>query len=266
MTDADIDVLAKQHPRNYSLLVLIGTEVKDCEGCRIAREFLENIALGWEGKSPLSNDLFFASYDFYYHQSLIKEFGIEKAPHMIHFPPTSYPSSGDQLSDGNILMSEERLAHWIHLRTGHLIVPRARPDYTKIKVVGVVAIVLGLPLVFGFVTFRTMSAFVSLAVILSMLSGAMWISINSPPWVMSDGRKTHLYYPSRGAQLAFEAVIIFSLYACTNLGIVLLTQKCRKLRGAKQIVCVLVCLSMAVLGFNQLAEYYALKTGELPYQ
>ncbi|VDN33028.1 unnamed protein product [Dibothriocephalus latus] len=217
--DADIDDLAKQRPRNYSLIVLIGTEVKDCEGCRITREFLENIASGWEAKSPSPSDLYFASYDFYYDQALIKEFGIEKAPHMIHFPPTRYPSRADQVSDGNVLMSEERLVNWIRLRTGHAIVPYVRPDYTKVKVAGVVAIIIGLPLVFGFVTFRTMSAFVSLGVILSMLSGAMWISINSPPWVMSDGRKTHLYYPSRGAQLAFEAVIIFSLCILCGLGL-----------------------------------------------
>lgn len=263
--DADIDQLAKGPSRNYSLLVLIGTKVKDCEGCRIALEILENIALGWEGKSPSSNDLFFSFYDFYHDQSLIKEFGIERAPHIIHFPPTGYPSRADQLSDSDVFMSEERLANWIRLRTGHTIVPYVRPDYTKLKVFGVVAIIIGLPLIFGFVTFRTMSAFVSLGVILSMLSGAMWISINSPPWVISDGTKTHIYYPSRGGQLVFESVIIFGLYACTNLGLVLLTQKCRNLKGTKQSVCVLICLSMTVLGFNQLAEYYALKTGELPY-
>ncbi|KAL5961682.1 Tumor suppressor candidate 3, partial [Taenia solium] len=265
-------------PRNYSFVLLVATKSTSCNHCgyeysqfhllRPAIAALSNVARQWDRVHPNSTKVFFGFVDFRYNLELVQLLQVKTAPFVLHFGPRARIDDCDRTNHPQIVATPALIAAWISKISNINVEAAVSMDFSILLPIACVLLFCAALKKFSWLRNTKLIASLCLVFICSMCSGLMWVIIHSMPFLtVQDGKVVYLY-PENRAQFGGECLLIVLFYAMTSGGLVFLTNKCPKFRnnGFMYTIRVLIGLGVAVLGFNQLAEYYTLKAGYLPFQ
>ncbi|KAL5112040.1 Tumor suppressor candidate 3 [Taenia crassiceps] len=189
------------------------------------------------------------------------------APFVLHFGPRVSINDCDKTNHPEIVATPTLLAAWITKVSDVDVEVVVSMDFSVLFPIACVLLFCALLRKFAWLRNTKIIATLCLAFICSMCSGLMWVIIHSMPFLtVRDGKVVYLY-PENRAQFGGECLLIVMFYAMTSGGLVFLTNKCPKFRnsGFTYTIRVLIGLGVTVLGFNQMAEYYTMKAGYLPF-
>uniref|UniRef100_A0A5K3EWP1 Magnesium transporter protein 1 n=1 Tax=Mesocestoides corti TaxID=53468 RepID=A0A5K3EWP1_MESCO len=270
LIDLDLNIFERyvvSSPRNYSFVFVVGTRVAKCEPCKPAMDSLSNIALQWQRDNMYSPKIFFGFIDFALSMELISLLEIATAPYVFHYGPLQPYGSYDKTNKPQVLTSPDMLAEWISKISNVKVKASKQLDFSAFAAGTVVILLVAIISKVKWLRNSKFLAVMSLMFICTMCSGCMWVSIHSMPFISTQGGKVVYFIPENRAQLGFECLLVMLFYTMTSGGIVFLTNKCPSLRHRGFVYAggIVIGVVMSVLGFNQMAEYYSMKAGYLPY-
>ncbi|EUB60146.1 Magnesium transporter protein [Echinococcus granulosus] len=251
-------------PRNYSFVLLVGTKGESCDHCKPAIAALSNVARQWNRLHPNSSEIFFGFVDFVYNLELLQ---VKTAPFVLFFGRHASIGDCDRTSHPQIVATPALIAAWISKISDINVEAAVSRDFSILLPIACVLLFCAVLKKFTWLRNTKFIASLCLTFICSMCSGLMWVVINSMPFVALQDGKVVYFYPENRAQFGCECLLIVLFYAMISGGLIFLTTKCSKFRKNTFMysIRVLVGVGVAVLGFNQMAEYYTLKAGYLPF-
>ncbi|KAI1331827.1 OST3/OST6 family protein [Xylariaceae sp. FL0255] len=283
LTDASYKRLTTA-PRNYTAAVLL-TALDSKYGCELCHKFQPEwdvLARSWaKGDKAGNSRLILAYLDFNEGRDTFMSLGLQSAPQLMLFEPTTGPhavtSSSPYLtydfSSG--ALNAETVADWIGRHLADRPVPSIhRPiNYfawvvKTVSFLGVAGALFRLwPYVLPFIQSRNVWAGISLVGILLFTSGHMYNQIRHVPYVAGDGRGGVSYFaPGFQSQYGLETQIVAFLYGLLSFATISLALKAPRTRDtyAQQFM-IIAWGAAVVLLYSYLMSVFRIKNGGYPF-
>ncbi|KAI5793273.1 hypothetical protein EDC01DRAFT_690843 [Geopyxis carbonaria] len=271
-------------PRDYAAMVLLTAQ--DAKfGCQMCKEFApeyELLASSWGRKHRDGGGLFFASLDFAKGRDTFMKLGLNTAPVLFLFPPTTGPHADPAHAAApfrydftGAATPAESVAAFITQHTPQYPIRVQRPyDYAKAgKLAGGVVLALAILRV-AFKTLkpaihsRNLWAALSLILILLFTSGHMFNHIRHVPYVANNG-KGGISYIAGGFsnQFGMETQIVAVVYAVLAFCAISLGMKMQTIEDpSRQKFAVWAWNGVLLLAFSFLLSLFRQKNGGYPFK
>ncbi|KAG6011601.1 hypothetical protein E4U43_008220 [Claviceps pusilla] len=270
-------------PRDYSVAVIL-TAMDPRFACSLCREFKpdwELIASSWtKGDRKQESRLLFGVLDFSEGKDIFMSLGLQTAPVLVLFPPTTGPhavASGEPLrydfSAGP--SSPEAIHGWIARNLpGRPHPPLKYPiNYMKwasaltFLAGALTAAVSAAPYVLPFIQNRNLWAAGSMIAILLFISGHMFNHIRKVPYVAGDGRGGITYFIGGFQnQLGLETQIVAAMYGILSFCTIALATKVPRMTSDKaQSVTVIVWVGVMFILYSLLLSSFRVKNASYPF-
>jgi len=270
-------------PRDYSVAVLL-TALDNRFGCQLCREFQPEwdlLAKSWtKGDKTGESRLIYATLDFADGKAIFQALGLQTAPVLMFFPPTSGP---DAVADGapqrydfaNGPQVAEQVHPWIASKLPGKPHPTINRPTNWLRVIAITTMVLGTitvgtvawPYALPVIQNRNIWAAFSLIAILLFTSGHMFNHIRKVPYVVSDGRGGVNYWAGGFQnQYGLETQIVAAMYGFLSFATISLALKVPRISDPKlQQVAVFVWVAVIFLMYGFLLSVFRIKNGGYPF-
>ncbi|KIW05720.1 uncharacterized protein PV09_03578 [Verruconis gallopava] len=282
LDDSSFGSLTKT-PRDYSVAVLL-TALEARFGCSVCQEFQSEwdvLAKSWQrGDKEGASRLLFGTLDFMDGKGTFQSLGLQHAPVLLLYPPTT---GQDARPDSSPLrydfsagpQSAESVHTWIarHLPSGPHP-PITRPfNYVKliltlVSVLGGLSIVtVAAPVVWPLLQNRNLWAAISLIAVLLFTSGQMFNHIRHTPYAAGDAnRGIQIFAGGFQSQYGLETQIVAGIYGVLAFATITLAVKVPRIADPKmQQVAVLSWAAVIFLVYSFLLSIFRFKNGGYPF-
>lgn len=270
-------------PRDYSVSVLL-TAMDPRYGCHLCREFQPEwdlLAKSWtKGDKKGESRVIFGTLDFTNGRDTFLSLGLQTAPVLLHFPPTTGPHAATSQEPVRYDFSSgpqnaEQVRSWLvrHIPEG--------PHPEIVRPINWVRWISGVTITMGVLTFiyvasdyilpivtnRNVWAAISVMTILIYTSGQMFNQIRNTPYIGSDSRGGIVYF-TRGfqSQVGIETQLVGCMYAIMALCSITLAVKVPRMAdsSAQQRV-VLICGGALFLTYSFFLSIFRIKNAGYPF-
>ncbi|XXH03899.1 autophagy- protein 2 [Hypoxylon texense] len=270
-------------PRDYSVAVLL-TALDARFGCQLCTDFQPE----WDvlGKSWAKGDkngesrLIFGTLDFANGRDTFISLGLQSAPVLLLFQPTTGPHAGAGPEPIRYDFSGPQTAENVHEWLARHLPDRPHPAVSRPinYIAWIVSTVLVLffaavgyniwPYVLPVIQNRNVWAGLSLIGILLFTSGQMFNRIRKVPYVAGDGRGGISYFAGGFQnQYGLETQIVAFMYGVLSFATISLAIKAPRTRDPKmQQLAVIVWGSVLVLMYSFLLSVFRVKNGGYPFK
>ncbi|PSS27415.1 hypothetical protein M430DRAFT_130925 [Amorphotheca resinae ATCC 22711] len=270
-------------PRDYSVAVLL-TALESRFGCQLCREFQPEwdlLAKSWtKGDKKGESRLVYGTLDFMDGRKTFQSLGLQTAPVILLFQPTSGPhavadNAPLRFDFSNGPQSAEQIHSWI---ARHL---QDRPHPQVVRPVNWVLWIAVTTTMLGAFTFlsiawpyllpifqnRNVWAAISLILILLFTSGHMFNHIRKVPYVAGDGRGGVSYFAGGFSnQYGLETQIVAAIYGLLSFATISLALKVPRMADPRtQQVAVLVWGGVIFVVYSFLLSVFRIKNGGYPF-
>ncbi|KAI1778164.1 hypothetical protein F4818DRAFT_288214 [Hypoxylon cercidicola] len=270
-------------PRDYSVAVLL-TALDARFGCQLCTDFQPE----WDvlGKSWAKGDkngesrLIFGTLDFSNGRDTFISLGLQSAPVLLLFQPTTGPHAGASPEPIRYDFSGPQTAENVHEWLARHLPDRPHPSVSRPinYIAWIVSVVLVLffaavgyniwPYVLPVIQNRNVWAGLSLIGILLFTSGQMFNRIRKVPYVAGDGRGGISYFAGGFQnQYGLETQIVAFMYGVLSFATISLAIKAPRTRDPKmQQLTVIVWGAVMVLMYSFLLSVFRVKNGGYPFK
>ncbi|KAI8065484.1 hypothetical protein BC940DRAFT_304227 [Gongronella butleri] len=274
--DSDTYFKYTQGSREYGLVVLL-TALSDQMRCYPCREFDPEYRLVAKSfqNTKFADNLFFGHLDFFDGQAVYQQLGLQTAPTIFYFPPSSAAKNDVVKYDlGAQGFQAEPFAEFVSRHSGYPV-PVTRPlNYFKLATnvflgLGALAVVKLLFQHFSFILYHknTWTA-ITLFVVLIMTSGHMFNRIRNTPYAHT-GPTGQLNYVAQGftSQFGIETQIVASMYGVLSFAVIAMAKSVPRLEDkVRQRVGVYIWITCFFVIFSCLLSFFRIKNGGYPFQ
>ncbi|KAK0535845.1 oligosaccharyl transferase subunit ost3/OST6 [Tilletia horrida] len=221
------------HPRNYSVHVLLTTTDPGipCQPCKVFQPEYEAAAKAF-AKSDARHSHVFAKLEFVNGREVYNRLRLQHAP-VLHFhAPTGSDGRGPEAAVYDFQRAGFEAPDLCDSLARSLGIPNPyrKPlpwgliisSVASVVVLGGTAAVFA-PFVLGLFANRTLWVFVSLAIIITMNSGLMWVNIRGAPYMVPTQEGVRMIADGFSNQFGAESHILSGLYALLAVSIIALT-------------------------------------------
>lgn len=270
-------------PRDFSVVVLL-TALDSRVGCQMCREFQpewELLAKSWiKGDKGAQSRTLFGTLDFADGREVFLSLGLQTAPVLMLFPPTT----GDHAVAGGEPIrydfstgppTAELIHSWVSRHLPDRPHPPVRRPINWMRWISTVVIVLGTitvvatasPYVLPILQNRNIWASVSLISILLFTSGHMFNHIRKVPYVTGDGKGGVTYFAGGfQTQYGLETQIVAALYGVLAFCAITLAIKVPRIAEPRsQSVVVFASGAVLFLMYSFLLSVFRVKNGGYPF-
>lgn len=270
-------------PRDYSVAVLL-TALEARFGCELCREFhpeWDLLAHSWiKGDKAGDSRHLFGTLDFSDGRNVFLELGLQTAPVLLLFQPTTGPhavSSAEPLRYDftNGSPTAEQVHEWIARYTPDRPHPPVKRPINWFGWVitlvatsgGLTVLYLAWPYLLPVIQNRNFWAAISLISILLFTSGHMFNHIRKVPYVAGDGRGGISYFAGGFQnQFGLETQIVAAMYGVLSFTAISLAIKVPRILDAKaQQVAVLAWAGVLLVMYSFLLSVFRIKNGGYPF-
>ncbi|KAF7546153.1 hypothetical protein G7046_g9382 [Stylonectria norvegica] len=270
-------------PRDYSVAVLL-TALESRFGCQLCREFQPEwdlVGKSWaKGDKAGKSRMLFGTLDFADGRDVFLSLGLQTAPVLLLFPPTSGPHAMPNPEPLRYdFTSGPPTAEQVHAWVARHLPDRPHPPVKRpinwmrwastitITLGAGTAVVTASPYILPIVQNRNIWAAISLIAILLFTSGHMFNHIRKVPYVAGDGRGGVTYFASGfQSQFGMETQIIAALYGVLSFCAIALAVKVPRIPSAKsQQVAVIAWGGVMFLVYSFLLSVFRIKNGGYPF-
>ncbi|KAI5861238.1 hypothetical protein GGS23DRAFT_577695 [Durotheca rogersii] len=270
-------------PRDYSAAVLL-TALDARYACQLCTEFhpeWDILAKSWaKGDKNGDSRLLFGTLDFTNGRDTFLSLGLQTAPVLLLFQPTTGPHAVAVPDPIRYDFSGPQTAENVHAWLARHLPDRPHPpihrpvDYVSwvVTIVGVLGALAAISRAWAYILPVIQNSNVwaagSLIAILLFTSGYMFNNIRKVPYVTGDGRGGISYFaPGFQSQFGLETQIIGFLYGVLSFSIIFLTVKAPKIRDVKvQQVTIIIWGVVMVLTYSFLLSLFRVKNGGYPFK
>ncbi|KAF4966143.1 hypothetical protein FSARC_6142 [Fusarium sarcochroum] len=270
-------------PRDYSAAVLL-TAADARFACQLCREFQPEwdlLGKSWaKGDKAGDSRLIFGTLDFTDGREIFVQLGLQTAPVLLFFPPTTGPHASNRheplrydFTSGPA--SAERVHDWLSRQLPDRPHPAIKRPINWMAWITGITIVLGSitlgvvawPYVLPILQSRNLWAAISLISILLFTSGHMFNHIRKVPYVAGDGKGGISYVaPGFQQQFGLETQIVAALYGVLSFCAISLAIKVPRIADAKtQQVAVIAWGGVLFLVYSFLLSVFRVKNGGYPF-
>ncbi|KAI2625730.1 hypothetical protein GGR54DRAFT_592753 [Hypoxylon sp. NC1633] len=270
-------------PRDYSAAVLL-TALEPRFGCQLCTDFQPEwdvLARSWaKGDRKGDSRLIFGTLDFANGRDTFISLGLQSAPVLLFFPPTTGPHATASVEairyDFSGLQTAENVHEWLarHL-PNRPHPPVSRPVNYLGWIVGIVTSlgVAGVlfkawPYILPVIQNRNVWAGLSLIGILLFTSGHMFNQIRKVPYVAGDGHGGISYFAGGfQSQYGLETQIVAFMYGVLSFATISLAVKVPRIQDSKmQQLSVVVWGAVMVIMYSFLLSVFRVKNGGYPFK
>ncbi|OTA70398.1 hypothetical protein K449DRAFT_411688 [Hypoxylon sp. EC38] len=270
-------------PRDYSVAVLL-TAMDARFGCQLCSDFQPEwdvLAKSWiKGDKNGESRLIFGTLDFSNGRETFISLGLQSAPVLLFFQPTTGPHAASTVEAIRYDFSGPQTAEKVHEWIARHLPDRPHPPVSRpINYIGwIVAIVstLGIagvffkawPYILPIIQNRNVWAGLSLIGILMFTSGHMFNQIRKVPYVAGDGRGGISYFAGGfQSQFGLETQIVAFIYGILSFATISLAVKAPRTRDPKmQQLTVIVWGAVLVLMYSFLLSVFRVKNAGYPFK
>ncbi|OTA87396.1 hypothetical protein M434DRAFT_399488 [Hypoxylon sp. CO27-5] len=270
-------------PRDYSVAVLL-TAMDARFGCQLCSDFQPEwdvLAKSWiKGDKNGESRLIFGTLDFSNGRETFISLGLQSAPVLLFFQPTTGPHAASTVEAIRYDFSGPQTAEKVHEWIARHLPDRPHPPVSRpINYIGwVVAMVstLGIagvffkawPYILPIIQNRNVWAGLSLIGILMFTSGHMFNQIRKVPYVAGDGRGGISYFAGGfQSQFGLETQIVAFIYGILSFATISLAVKAPRTRDPKmQQLTVIVWGAVLVLMYSFLLSVFRVKNAGYPFK
>ncbi|KAK3937923.1 oligosaccharyl transferase subunit [Diplogelasinospora grovesii] len=270
-------------PRDYTVAVLL-TALEARFGCQLCREFQPEwdlLSRSWtKGDKAGESRMIFGTLDFADGRDTFMSLGLQTAPVLMFFPPTTGPhaaSSPDPIRYDftNGPQIAEQVHSWLarHM-PGRPHPPVKRPInwmrwITSVVIVSgsLTAAYVAWPYVLPIIQNRNIWAAISLIAILLFTSGHMFNHIRKVPYVAGDGHGGISYFAGGFQnQYGMETQIVAAMYGVLSFAVISLAVKVPRIADPNaQRVAVLAWGGVMFVMYSFLLSVFRIKNGGYPF-
>ncbi|KAK5661640.1 hypothetical protein OQA88_9740 [Cercophora sp. LCS_1] len=270
-------------PRDYSVAVLF-TALEARFGCQLCREFQPEwnlLGKSWiKGDKNAGSRLIFGTLDFTDGKDIFMSFGLQTAPVLFFFPPTTGPHAASSPEPIRYdFVNGPQAAEQVHAWLARHLPDRPHPpvkrpiNWVKWIVTSVIlsgsvtAAFVAWPYVLPIIQNRNAWAAISLISILLFTSGHMFNHIRKVPYVAADQRGGISYFAAGFQnQYGMETQIVAAIYGVLSfLTIALIVRGPRTLDPKTQGVAILAWTGIQFLMYSFLLSVFKMKNGGYPF-
>ncbi|KAI2606492.1 uncharacterized protein GGS25DRAFT_501517 [Hypoxylon fragiforme] len=270
-------------PRDYSVAVLL-TALDARFGCQLCTEFQPEwdvLARSWtKGDKNGESRLIFGTLDFSNGRDTFISLGLQSAPVLLLFQPTTGPHAGTTRDAIRYDFSGPQSAENVHVWLSRHLPDRPHPAVSRpvnyigwivsiVSTLGVAGVIFkAWPYVLPVIQNRNVWAGLSLIGILLFTSGHMFNQIRKVPYVAGDGRGGINYFAAGfQSQFGLETQIIAFIYGVLSFATISLAIKAPRTRDPKfQQLTVIVWGGVLVLMYSFLLSVFRVKNGGYPFK
>ncbi|KAJ4406963.1 oligosaccharyl transferase subunit ost3/OST6 [Neurospora sp. IMI 360204] len=270
-------------PRDYSVAVVL-TALDARYGCQLCREFQpewELLSKSWvKGDKSGESRVVFGSLDFGEGRETFMGFGLQTAPVLFFFPPTTGPHAAAspepiRYDFTNGPVPAEMVHSWLvrHL-DGRPHPPVKRPvDYLKWAVSftmitgSLTAVYVAWPYVVPVIQNRNVWAAFTLIAILLFTSGHMFNQIRKVPYVANNPRGGVSYFAAGfQSQYGLETQIVAALYGLLSFAVISLAVKVPRIADPRsQVITVWAWSGVILVVYSFLLSIFRVKNAGYPF-
>lgn len=283
LDDVSYKKLVAGAPRDYSSAVLL-TAMDARYACQLCREFqpeYDLLARSWtKGDKAGESRMVFSVLDFNDGRETFMSLGLQTAPVLLFFPPTSGPhaaASGEPIRYD--FTSGPGPAELVHNWISRQLPGRPHPEVKRpinwfawaigtTAVLGVVTFVyVASPWIVPIIQNRNLWAAGSLIGILLFCSGQMFNVIRKAPYVAGDGKGGISYFASGFQnQFGMETQLVAGMYGVLSFAAISLAIKVPRITDPKvQQVATLIWGAVIFLMYSFLLSVFRMKNGGYPF-
>lgn len=270
-------------PRDYSIAVLL-TAMESKFGCQLCREFQPEwdlLSKSWtKGDKQGESRLLFGTLDFSDGKGTFQSLGLQTAPVLLLFQPTTGPyavadSSPLRFDFANGPQSAEQVHAWVARHLQDRPHPQINRPVNWVRVIAITTTLLGTvtfisvawPYMLPIIQNRNVWAAISLIAILLFTSGHMFNHIRKVPYVAGDGKGGVSYFASGFSnQYGLETQIVAAMYGLLSFATISLALKVPRISDPKtQQVAVLVWGGVIFVMYSFLLSVFRIKNGGYPF-
>ncbi|RDL37457.1 Oligosaccharyl transferase [Venustampulla echinocandica] len=270
-------------PRDYSVAVLL-TALESRFGCVLCREFQPEwdlLSRGWtKGDKKGESRLLFATLDFMDGKNTFQSLGLQTAPVLLLFQPTTGPHAVADIGPVrydfvNGPQSAEQIHDWISRQLHDRPHPPIQRPINWVRGFAITTTLLGTvtfisvawPYVLPVIQNRNVWAAISLISILLFTSGHMYNHIRKVPYVAGDGRGGVSYFAGGFQnQYGLETQIVAAMYGLLSFATISLALKVPRIADPKsQQVAVIIWGSIIFVMYSFLLSVFRIKNGGYPF-
>ncbi|KAK3316732.1 hypothetical protein B0H66DRAFT_562042 [Apodospora peruviana] len=270
-------------PRDYTVAVLL-TALDARFGCQLCREFQPEwdlLSRSWiKGDKPGASRLVFGTLDFTDGRDTFMSLGLQTAPVLLFFPPTTGPHAASspepiRFDFANGPQSAEQVHEWLARHMPNRPHPAVKRPINWLKWISTFVITSG-SLTFAYVAWpyvlpviqnRNVWAAISLISILLFTSGHMFNHIRKVPYVAGDGRGGISYFAAGFQnQYGMETQVVAAMYGVLSFATISLAVKVPRIADPKvQGVAVLAWGGILFVMYSFLLSVFRVKNGGYPF-
>ncbi|KAI6082566.1 hypothetical protein F4821DRAFT_246767 [Hypoxylon rubiginosum] len=270
-------------PRDYSIAVLL-TALDARFGCQLCTDFQPEwdiLGKSWaKGDKKGESRLIFGTLDFSNGRDTFISLGLQSAPVLLLFQPTTGPHAGASPDPIRYDFAGPQTAENVHEWVARHLPDRPHPAVSRPinYIAWIVSVVLALffaavgyniwPYVLPVIQNRNVWAGLSLIGILLFTSGQMFNRIRKVPYVAGDGRGGISYFAGGFQnQYGLETQIVAFMYGVLSFATISLAIKAPRTRDPKiQQLMVIVWGAVLVLMYSFLLSVFRVKNGGYPFK
>ncbi|KAK0386693.1 hypothetical protein NLU13_6527 [Sarocladium strictum] len=272
-------------PRDYSVAVLL-TALDPRFGCQLCREFQPEwdlLGKSWtKGDKKGESRLIFGTLDFSDGREVFMSLGLQTAPVLMFFQPTTGPHAVAGAGADPIRYdftsgpgTAEQVHSWLARQTPDRPHPAVKRPINWLRWISTLVIILGAvtatatasPYVLPIIQNRNLWAAVSLISILLFTSGHMFNQIRKVPYVAGDGKGGISYFAGGfQTQYGLETQIIAAMYGVLSFCVISLAVKVPRIPDSRtQQVAVFISGVVIFLVYSFLLSVFRVKNGGYPF-
>ncbi|KAK2609341.1 oligosaccharyl transferase subunit ost3/OST6 [Conoideocrella luteorostrata] len=270
-------------PRDYAVAIVL-TAQESRFGCQLCRDFKpewELVSQSWtKGDRRQESRLLFGVLDFTEGRDTFLSLGLQTAPVLMLFPPTTGPHAVASVEpiryDFNTgSPSAEQVHAWLTRNLPDRPHPELKRPINWLKWASVLTFLAGAvtvtvsaaPYVLPIIQSRNLWAAGSMIAILLFTSGHMFNHIRKVPYVAGDGKGGITYFAGGfQSQLGLETQIIAAMYGLLSFCTIALATKVPRMTNSKsQSVVVLVWGAIMFFMFSFLLSVFRIKNASYPF-
>jgi len=270
--------------RNYTSIIVL-TALAPQFGCSLCRDFDPEFAIvaqSWKSAYPSLDGVIFAKLDFAEGKPIFQRFGIQSAPNVWVYPPTSGPLSTLSSNNQPIVydfpgngMKAESFHKFLQSNINLPSFPLVRPfNWQRLFMTIFIAVTVGTaiklawPQIHMFITNKNTWAAISLVTILMFTSGHMFNTIRHTPYAQPNGHGGFNYIAGGfQSQFGVETQIVAGLYGILAFVTVALAIKAPAIRDpTSQSIVVWVWTAGILFIYSFLIYIFRMKNGGYPFK
>jgi oligosaccharyltransferase complex subunit gamma len=270
-------------PRDYTAAILL-TALETRFGCQLCREFQpewELLSKSWiRGDKNGDSRLLFGTLDFTDGRETFMSLGLQTAPVLMLFPPTTGPHAAQSVEPirydfTNGPSSAEQVHAWLSRYLPDRPHPPVKRPINWVRwgvsttlFLGIgTALVTAWPYILPIIQSRQLWATITMIAILLFTSGHMFNHIRKVPYVAGDGKGGISYFASNfQSQYGLETQIIAAVYGILTFCVIALAVKVPRIRDARsQRVAVILWTGVMFIMSSFLLSIFRIKNGGYPF-